>query len=269
MRRQSGFDRVIMVWVAFITIFLVSPLVVAMISSLGSSTLATFPPDDFDLAAYRTIDRRWTESILTSLLVSGIATSGGIFLGTLAAVGIARGAVRGSGALDVMMRSPVQVPALVIGVAFLLFYTVIRRSTGFDANASIFGLVLANICYTIPFVFSVTLPRLLAIEPEFEEAAYGLGAQPIATFLQVTLPMIRPAIVVGGFIAFFMSFDNLPLSIFLVASGVKIFPVELFAGIQFEVTRTVYAVATVVALGSASLILLFYRHFRSVVVRNG
>ena len=253
-------------WNASVMAFLCAPLLVAALNSIGPGELATFPPKEFGVGAYSHIPSRWFESVATSLLVSAAATAVAIVLGTMLAFALVRGRLRYVPIIDALFRSPLQVPALVTGVAFLMLFNSVQRFVGFDLRQMGLGLVIAHTAYSIPFVFSVVLPRLMSLDVQMEEAAHGLGASDRATLVQVTLPLIAPAIAAGGFIAFFMSFDNLPLSIFLVASGVKVFPVELYAGIQFEVTRTVYAVAVLVALGSTGLVMLGYRWIKATLV---
>lgn len=246
-------------WGVAVMAFLLAPLLIAIANSLGRNEVASFPPEGFSLAAYGDISQRWWEAIGTSLLVSAIATAVAATLGTAAAYGLVRGRFAASALIEALVCSPLQVPALVTGVAFLLLYAAMRRWLGFDPRDGILGLVIAHSCYCVPFVFLVVLPELQRFDRQIEEAAFGLGASRWTTFRSVLLPVVMPAVIAGSLLAFFMSFDNLPLSLFLLAAGVKMFPVELFAGIQFEVTRTVYAVATVVALGSTFVVLLGYR----------
>jgi putative spermidine/putrescine transport system permease protein len=251
-------------WTMAVIAFVLAPLLVAAINSIGSSELASFPPHDFSLVAYTHISSRWVESIGTSLLVSLCATLIGIFVGTCAAFALARGALMLASLIETGLRLPLQVPAVVLGIAFLFFYAGLRAATGLDLRDTLGGLILAHSIYAVPLVLSVALPALLAFDRQLEEAAFGLGAGKWETLFRVTLPLLAPAIFAGGFLAFFMSFDNLPLSLFLVGSAVKMFPVELFAGIQFEVTRTVYAVATLVAVGSGFVVVVAYRALKTV-----
>jgi ABC-type spermidine/putrescine transport system permease subunit II len=115
----------------------------------------------------------------------------------------------------------------------------------------------------IPFVLTIVLARLSSFDWRLEEAAVGLGASQILAFFLVTLPNIAPAVVTGGFFAFLLSLDNVPLSLFLVGPDMNLLPVDLFTAIQFGLTRTVYAVATLVCLGTTLLVTLFYARVTS------
>jgi len=156
--------------------------------------------------------------------------------------------------------------ALVSGVSFMLFYVWLRNRYGWNALDNGVGLVLAHAAYTVPFVFAVVGARLASFDVTLEDAAMGLGASRTETFLRVTLPILMPAILMGGLFAFLISFDNLPLSLFMVNARIQLFPIELFNGITFEVTRVIYAVATIVAVATSVIVLITFRYLRSVLV---
>jgi putative spermidine/putrescine transport system permease protein len=78
----------------------------------------------------------------------------------------------------------------------------------------------------------------------------------------VTLPNIAAAVLAGGFFAFLLSLDNVPLSLFLAGSDLNLLPVDLFTGL----TRTVYAVATLVCVGTSLLVVAFYARATSFAV---
>jgi ABC-type spermidine/putrescine transport system permease subunit II len=267
-RAASPLDRLIVVLAMLAIVALVAPLVVAAINSFGDGVLAVFPPKSFSVAAYQSIPARWPEAIGTSVAVAGVSSALAVVLGTAGAWGLARGRVglRLRLATETLLRSPVQVPALVSGVSFMLLYILLRNLTGWNPQRLGAGLVLAHAAYTLPFVLAVVGARLASFDWTLEDAALGLGASRTQAFFRVTFPVILPAVVTGALFAFLISFDNLPLSLFLVGAGVKLFPVELFNGISFEVTRTIYAVATLVAVATSLLVLVAFRSLRSAVV---
>jgi len=251
-------------------VFLVAPLLIGAINSLGDGVLAVFPPKHFSASAYRSIPGHWWQAIATSAGVSFAASWLAVLLGTLAAWGLVRGRMRrGWRAIsEAVLRSPVQAPALVSGVSFMLFYIWLRNRIGWDALGNGVGLVLAHAAYTLPFVLAVVGARLATFDATLEDAAMGLGASRTQTFFRVTLPVLLPAIMTGGLFSFLISFDNLPLSLFMVNAGIELFPVELFNGITFEVTRVIYAVATIVAVATSVIVVVTFRYLRSVIVHG-
>lgn len=268
--RRSALDAIMIGWSLAVVVLLLAPLGVAAVNSLGDGVLAVFPPAHFSTDAYRAIPPHWWRVIGTSVVVSFLSSCLACALGTLAAWGLVRGAVRGRVRdwAEVVLRSPIQVPALVSGVSFMLFYVWLRNRSGLDVLDNGAGLVLAHAAYTLPFVFAVVGARLASLDAALEDAAMGLGASRSQTFVRVTLPLLLPAITMGALFAFLISFDNLPLSLFMVNATVQLFPIELFNGITFEVTRVIYAVATIVAVATSVIVVVGFRYLRAVILRG-
>jgi ABC-type spermidine/putrescine transport system permease subunit II len=94
-----------------------------------------------------------------------------------------------------------------------------------------------------------------------EEASYDLGAGPLSTFRQVTLPRLAPAILAGGLLAFTFSFDDFVTSFFVAGAGTTTLPLRIFASLRFGVSPAINATAamilgfTLVAIVVAYLVL--------------
>jgi len=248
-------------------LFLLAPLVMVVVNSLGPEGLAFFPPPHLSFTAYGTIPVRWLTATLNSVLLALIAAALAGALGTCAALALAHGRWShvATTLIDGVLRLPLQAPALVLGVAFLQYYAWLNATARIDVRGSFLGLLLAHTAVSIPFVLTVVLARLVSFDRRLEEAAMGLGATPLQTFIKVTLPIIGPAVLSGCFFAFLLSLDNVPLSLFLVGAGLPLLPVDLFTSIQFDLTRTVYAVATLVCLFTTIIVGLAFRYLTSVL----
>jgi sulfate/thiosulfate transport system permease protein len=122
---------------------------------------------------------------------------------------------------DGLVDLPFAMPAVVAGIALVSLYGsggVIGRffdSGTFLGNqlqqfgieqvnvtSSVFGVVFAKVFVTLPFVVRTVQPVLMEIEPEVEEAARILGANPWQTFWRVLFPQLLPAILTGFSLAF-------------------------------------------------------------------
>jgi putative spermidine/putrescine transport system permease protein len=248
-------------------VFLLAPLAMVIVNSFGPEGLAFFPPPHLSVAAYATIPARWLTATLNSVLLAVLAAALAAVLGTCAALGLARGRWSNGSAtlIDGILRLPLQAPALVLGVAFLQYYAWLNATAGVDVRGSFLGLLLAHTAVSIPFVLTVVLARIVSFDRRLEEAAMGLGATPLQTFTKVTLPIIGPAVLSGCFFGFLLSLDNVPLSLFLVGAGLPLLPVDLFTSIQFDLTRTIYAVATLVCLFTTLIVGLAFRYLTSVL----
>jgi spermidine/putrescine transport system permease protein len=109
-----------------------------------------------------------------------------------------------------------------------------------------FPLLLAgHVVFTLPFVVLVVQARLVAVRRDYEEAALSLGANPLQTFFQVTLPLILPAVLAGGLFAFTISFDDITGTLFWKPGGVETVPTQIFAMLRNSISPEINALGTV------------------------
>ena len=128
---------------------------------------------------------------------------------------------------------------VIIGIALLQFYSLLKISGSF------FGLVIGHVVITFPYVVRTVSASLYQFDEALEEAARTLGANQVKTFFKITLPMIRPGLIAGAIFAFIVSFDNVPVSIFLVGVKSTTLPVVIFSYIEYGVDPTIAAISTI------------------------
>ena len=93
---------------AFTVVFLMTPLVVTIAVSFGSSTVFTLPPPDWSLRWYEQLanTRGLLPALVTSLQVAAISTAVALALGTLCAIALVRGRFPGREAISTFLVSP-------------------------------------------------------------------------------------------------------------------------------------------------------------------
>ena len=133
--------------------------------------------------------------------------------------------------------SPLMIPHIVLGLAFLKFFT----SVG--VAGTYFGLVVAHIIVVIPYALRLVLSSATGLDPSLERAALSLGATPWITFRRIILPLIMPGVVSGWVIAFITSFDELTMSIFIASPSTTTLPVRIFLHIEDTIDPLVTAVS--------------------------
>ena len=75
-------------------------------------------------------------------------------------------------------------------------------------------------------------------------------------FFEVTLPLIRPGVIAGGVFAFIVSFDQFPVSLFLVAPRRETLPMVLFNYMKFDLDGAIAAASMVSILLALSVVLV-------------
>jgi putative spermidine/putrescine transport system permease protein len=240
-------------------VFLVLPTLFVIVVSFGRDRFVTFPPAGFTLAWFEQIDPVFWSALWFSVQVGVVATTVSLILGVPAALALVRGRFRMRGFVGALVRAPLQVPYIVIGVAFFQYYRLIGAALGLQLQGTRTGLVIAHVVITAPFVLSAVAVGLERFDPNLEDAAYGLGMGRVRTFFHVTLPIIKPSVFAGTFFSFLISFDNVPVSLYLGVAQHNVLPVAMFLTAETSPTPSLYAVSAVVTVLSVVAVVAFDR----------
>jgi spermidine/putrescine transport system permease protein len=156
---------------------------------------------------------------------------------------------------DALVMMTLVTPEIVFGIAALVFFTEAGISLGLGT------ILLAHVVFNASVVALIVRARVVGMGLHYEEASYDLGAGPLSTFRQVTLPRLAPAILAGGLLAFTFSFDDFYTSFFVSGAGATTLPLYIFSSLRFGVSPVVNATATMilgitlVAVGTAYVVL--------------
>lgn len=233
-------------------LFLFLPVGVVVLLSFNSSQFGSFPMEGFSLRWFQelwendAIRRAFRISLILGALTAVISTT----LGVLAALALVRYRFRGKNLVSTALIAPILVPEVVLAVALLLFLQWLNLPRSF------FLLLLGHVIFTLPFVVLVVQARLVAIRRDVEEAAMSLGASPVATFFEITLPLLMPAVFAGSLFAFTMSFDDITGTLFWKPGGVETVPTQIFAMLRNSISPEINALGTVMILVTVGLPLL-------------
>ncbi|MFL4993493.1 MAG: sulfate ABC transporter permease subunit CysW [Microvirga sp.] len=193
---EAPLTRVVLTGVvlAFLGLFLVLPLAAVFAEALrkgGAAYLASFQDPDA-LAAIR-----------LTLTVAAIAVPLNLVFGIAAAWAIAKFDFKGKSLLITLIDLPFSVSPVVSGLVYVLLFGAqgllgpwLQRH-GIEIIFALPGIVLATVFVTFPFVARELIPLMQEQGTTDEEAALTLGASPVRTFLTVTLPNIRWALLYG------------------------------------------------------------------------
>ena len=121
--------------------------------------------------------------------------------GTAIAWTLVRDRFAGQGFVNALVDLPFALPTIVAGLTLLALYGP-KSPVGVNAAFTRWGLLLALLFVTLPFVVRTVQPVLFELDREMEEAAASLGAGRFTTFKRIILPSILPAILSGVALAF-------------------------------------------------------------------
>jgi putative spermidine/putrescine transport system permease protein len=236
-------------------VFLLFPIVVVVGVALSAGNVLSFPPAGLSL--------RWFGEALayapfraalgTSVVVAVAATALALAVGVPATYAIHRRSPRGRHVLQTLFLSPLVVPELVLGFAL---FQLLMVNAGLDAMTA---LVVGHGVLLLPYTVRVTGASLQQADPALEDAAAGLGAGPLTTFVRVTLPVIAPGIVAATILSLLTSFNNVPLSLMLTSRRVETLPVAMLEYVQTSFTPMIAAVSALLLLITIGVALLTER----------
>jgi sulfate/thiosulfate transport system permease protein len=155
-------------------------------------------------AAIASLDSRDARSaIRLTLITAAVAVPANAVFGLAAAWAIAKFDFRGKAFLITLIDLPFSISPVVAGLCFVLLFGahsafgVWLQSMGISIVFAVPGIVLATMFITFPFVARELIPVMIEQGRAEEEAALTLGASGWRTFLTVTLPNIRWALLYG------------------------------------------------------------------------
>ena len=240
-------------WTALVLVlaFLLAPILIVIAVSFSPSAIFAFPPEGFSLRWYEAVARTdlLVSSVWLSVQIAFLSTCISLLLGTLCSIAVVRGYIPAGTAVATFMASPLMLPGLVFGIAFLQT----ARTLGlWDSYTT---LLIAHVVITMPFVMRTVLASLSLFDFTMVDAARMLGCSYPAALWKVLVPNILPGFVSGALFAFIASFDNYPVSIFLVDVRTKTLPIQLLNQLEMSPDPTVAAASALLIL--ATIVALF------------
>lgn len=255
-RLTRGISRsALSLYAALALLFLQIPVIVVVLASLTTTSYLTVPPEGLSLRWYTDVlsDDTYLGAAFFSLLLAVCATVFSLILGTAAAYALVRRNVPGAEAISSALMAPLVFPAVVIAVALLQFYTLI------GVRGSFLSLALAHTLITVPYIVRSLLASLGGTDPALEDAACTLGASRFTAFRLITLPLIRPGLVAGAIFSFIVSFDNVPVSIFLVSVRQTTLPVKIFSSVEHGIDPGIAAISTLLIMATGLFLVIAER----------
>lgn len=236
-------------------IFLLGPLLIISITSFEGGNILKFPPENYSLRWYENIFQveMFLTTFKTSIIVSLTGNLFALLIGVPAAYALSRFDFKGKQVINAFFVSPVLIPGIVLGFAFLR-YVVVTYQLPIYA-----GLFIGHTIIMLPFIIRVISSSLSNFDFSIEEAAVSLGASKIGTFFTVVLPNIKSGILAAVMIAFLESFNNVDVSVFMTGPGVSTFPIQMLTYVENYFDPTIAAISVLLMLLTAFFMFMVER----------
>jgi putative spermidine/putrescine transport system permease protein len=235
----------VLILAILVAVFLIAPILIIIPMSFSTAVSFQFPPPGYSLGYYRAFfsSHDWLEPTFNSFVIAGASMVLTMLLVVPAAFGYVRHRFRGKSLFNLLMMAPLIVPHVVSALAYYGYLSALRL------NGTIAGVVLAHGVLAAPIAFLVVSATLKGFDRNLERAAMSAGAGPLRTFLWVTLPVLRPGMMVAALFAFLFSFNEAVVSIFIAGRGATTLPKKMFESIRLE-SDPVIAVVSSLLIGA-------------------
>ncbi|MDQ5897127.1 MAG: trehalose/maltose transport system permease protein [Pseudomonadota bacterium] len=265
MRRSPAATAALYALALLVTLVSVFPFVYAVTTSLktGSALFSTsLWPENGSLANYVSLftvaEQPFGRHVVNSVVVSTLVVALSLFLGVTAAYALGRIQFKGRGLLLTTILGVSMFPQ----VAVLAGMFEMIRALGLY-NRSL-GLVLPYLIFTLPFTVWVLTTFMRQLPKELEEAAIMDGCSPWRIIKDVFLPLLWPALVSTGLLAFIAAWNEFLFALtFVIDNNERTVPVSisLISGAsKYEIPwGKIMAASVLVTLPLIALVLAFQK----------
>ncbi|GAB5378498.1 MAG: carbohydrate ABC transporter permease [Acuticoccus sp.] len=245
-----------------IAVFALFPFYYAITSSFQSGqelfSVNLFPAPDLENYVAVFAEQPFARNILNSIVVAVVVVALSLCLAVTASFALARVRFRGRGLLLLTILSVSMFPqvAVLSGMFELIRALGLYNSLG--------GLILANLILTLPFTVWVLTTFMRQLPKELEEAAYVDGATPLEIIWKVFMPVLWPALVTTGLLAFIAAWNEFLFALtFTLSNEMRTVPVAIAlisGGSQYELPwGNIMAASVIVTVPLIVLVLIFQR----------
>ena len=138
------------------------------------------------------------------------------------------------------------VPGLAVALGIQVFF--IRYGLA-DTAA---GVVIVQLIPTVPYAATLLGGAFANLDLDYEAQARSLGAGPVRVLWFVTLPLLRPALVLTALFTFLISWSEYVLTLLIGGGQVQTLPLLLFAAIGSSDMTAAAAYGLLVAVSAAA-----------------
>ena len=230
--------------------FLYGPILTLMIFSFNDNPITRLPLTGWTLDWYykALTNSDLLAALWNSVIVAVAAVMICLVIGIPTAFALDRFDFRGKTLFRRLVILPITLPGIITGVSILAFFSMA------GVKLSLLTVIIGHGTALTAIVVTNVFARLQRFDRRIEEASADIGARPWQTFVYITLPNIRSAIIGSALIAFTLSFDEIPVTYFLTGRD-NTLPMYIWSVIRRGITPEINAIGTIIV--ALSIVLIF------------
>ncbi len=231
------------VYAVLLYMFLYLPMAVIVLFAFDAKAIPGLPLDALTLDWFGTslADPKLVGSLLTSIRLALMAAVLSTALAMPAAMVLAWRPLKMKSAVLCLVLGPVVLPQLVLGLGLTVLFRFAPDLIGEPA------IVLAHTTMTSSYATLMLYSRFLGFRRSYIEAAMNLGADEFATFREVILPLVSPALIAVLLLAFTDAFGEFVVAWFL-AGFADTLPIAIWTSLRQVISPKIYALSALVIL---------------------
>lgn len=231
--------------------FLYGPIITLMIFSFNDNPITKLPLTGWTLDWYykALTNSDLLAALWNSVIVAVFAVMICLVIGIPTAFALDRFDFRGKTLFRRLVILPITLPGIITGVSILAFFSMS------GVKLSLVTVIIGHGTALTAIVVTNVFARLQRFDRRIEEASADIGARPWQTFIYITLPNIRSAIIGSALIAFTLSFDEIPVTYFLTGRD-NTLPMYIWSVVRRGITPEINAIGTIIVAFSIVLIFL-------------
>ncbi|MEV0288902.1 ABC transporter permease subunit [Kribbella sp. NPDC050820] len=259
LRRIPGSGRhhlLVGVMVLLAVVLIDGPFVYLVGMSFQPLPVLAFPSGKWSTKWYDEVltDPSWGAAVHQSVKVALLATIVALVIGSFLALRTSKLRPFAGATVVATALLPLIVPSVMYATGIFTVFTEFNLLGNWKAIA------LVHSVLALPYVYVNVINGLNAYDPRWDQAAYSLGASPWRRLRKVTMPLLRPALFTGAFLAMLLSIDEFTVTLFTAGVTFQNLPLRYWSEAQqnFDpglavvgvlLTGFVVAVAALAALG--------------------
>jgi len=220
----------------FAVVLLLPHLTLLLVSFVpfGTWTTQILPPT-YSLGNYAELasEPERLRPLVNSLLMASAATFGAIGIALWAGRTIVQRRARLGQMIDGLLNVPWAIPGTVLAIALATTFSINAPAVGrVLLVGTVFILPLAYLIRNVPITAGAVVAGFRQLDPTLEEAAASLGAGRWRTLRRVTVPLLRPALLAGGALAFATAVGDFVTSIVLYTFDTRPISIEILSALR-------------------------------------
>jgi len=241
------------IYMGLLVLLIYLPILVVIVYSFNESRInSIWAGFTFQWYAELFKDKSILEALRNTLILATLSSLAAAVIGTLGAIGISKARLYSKGIVEYVSTLPIMIPEIILGIALLLLFSLLRLPFGMVT------LLIAHTSFCIPYIYILVKARLVGMDRSLPEAARDLGASQLRVLLDITFPLVSPAIVSGMLLAFAMSIDDVIISIFVTGVNTNTLPIKIYTQLKTGVTPKINALCTLMFVAATLISLLSF-----------